>query len=177
MLTRYTEGFLMQVASASLELPEPSFLFLAEKIYQAGRHPLTRLFIQLLEQKKSEECKKMLERFAGKIGDPIARRFAKLALYRLSDDAASDLRFISWLEKQEPAQMMQFCEAPSPQERYKSRDILIQPEEEIAFFIEAYETIALHREPKTIPILLHAISHGHLKNRPIFAALLLKTIQ
>ncbi len=173
-----TLSFIDEVITATLELPEDSFLEIANEILsRKGSHSVA-LLMHLLENIKSEKVISLLKKKSQEVGSPLIRGYASLALYRLGEGPSFRTAFLNWLKTQKGEQLIEF--KPMMDRGARDDQVIsnyqLSPEDRSALLIESFDTLAVKHELEGIYLLLEAMRDGHPKNRYALAGLLLKSI-
>ncbi|WP_420420898.1 HEAT repeat domain-containing protein [Simkania sp.] len=166
-----------QILQDALELPEESFLAIAEKVFDEKQNDLIPLLIHLLENLKTEKAIQLLQRESRRAGAPFIRTYCHLALYRLRIEGPHRETLFKWIEEKKDHEMIHFRPMLPWTEKNVTSQFQLTPEETSRLLIEAYVTLADQHDPEGIDILLSAILEGNEKNRYALAGLLLKSIQ
>lgn len=166
-----------QILQDALELPEESFLAIAERIFDEKQNDLIPLLIHLLENLKTEKAIELLQRESRRTGAPFIRTYCHLALYRLRVEGPHRETLFKWIEEKKDHEMIRFRPMLPWTEKNVTSQFQLTPEETSRMLVEAYVTLADQHDPQGIDILLNAILEGNEKNRYALAGLLLKSIQ
>lgn len=166
-----------QILQDALELPEQSFLAIAERIFEEKQNDLIPLLIHLLENLKTEKAIELLQRESRRTGAPFIRTYCHLALYRLGIEGPHRETLFKWIEEKKDHEMIRFRPMLPWTEKNVTSQFQLTPEETSRMLVEAYVTLADQHDPQGIDILLNAILEGNEKNRYALAGLLLKSIQ
>ena len=166
-----------QVLQEALELPEESFLAIADRIFEEKQNDLIPLLIHLLENLKTEKAIQLLQRESRRAGAPFIRTYCHLALYRMRVDGPHRDVLFKWIEEKKDHELIRFRPMLPWTEKNVKSQFQLTPEETSRLLVEAYVTLADQHDPQGIDLLLNAILEGNQKNRYALAGLLLKSIQ
>lgn len=166
-----------QMLVGCLELPEPDFLKIAEKIFQYRELDLIPLLVQLLENHHTEATTHLLKKNAEHAGAPLIRTYCNLALYRLKEKGPYEERLRHWISRVQSQEMIRFRPTLPWHLRKNATPYELTPEESTRLLLEAYQALAERHDEKGIEILLQGIKEGHPKNRYALAGLLIHTLQ
>lgn len=169
-----------RILAATIDLPESTFLELARILLDTRVVPLIPSLIHLLENQKSTEAVALLKKYTNAIGAPLTRGYCNLALMRLGEPGPYADNVIAETSRLKDTALIRFRSSP-PKTDLKNghgfTPFALTPEETSRLLIESYTTLATRGDPKSIDVLLDAISHGNPKNRYALAGLLLKTLE
>ncbi len=166
-----------QILQDALELPEPSFLRLAEYIFNKQRTELVPLVVYLLETLKSQGAIELLEKQSKKAGAPLIRTYCHLALYRLGKKEVHRNFLIKWVEEKKGFEMFSFRSTCSWEKQGGVRSFQLTPRETSHLLIETCIALAEEHDIEGLDILLCLMQKGNPENRYLLAGLLLKSIQ
>lgn len=162
----------------SLELEESYFLLIAKKIFDRGEYNLIPVLVNLLENIDSPAALRLLQDESKRTGAPLTRAYCNLALYRSGAPHFDEKPFFAWIDKEKNHHMIQFKMEGSTKKNKEPASIYsLTPEETSRLLVESFTALASRQDPQSIEVLLRAIAHGHPKNRPVLAGLLLLAIQ
>lgn len=161
----------------ALELPEASFLRLANTLFEAQQNDLVPTLVLALETMQSPEAIALLKRQQQKAGAPLIRNYCNLALYRLKENGpyAENLRL--FIAKEQKGDLIHFRPFLPWEVRDKSSTYQLTPEETSRLLIESFEALIQSQDEQGIDVLLHAIQHGNAKNKYALAGLLIHSAQ
>lgn len=166
-----------QILQEALELPEATFLAMADRIFEEKQNDLIPLLIHLLENLKTPDAIELLKKQSRRAGAPFIRTYCHLALYRLGIDGPHRDFLFRWIEEKKDHELIRFRPMLPWTERNAGNQFQLTPEETSRLLVEAFVTLADQHDPEGIDILLSAIQEGNEKNRYALAGLLLKSIQ
>ena len=169
-----------RILAASIDLPESSFLELARILFDTRVVPLIPSLVRLLENQKSDGAIALLKKYTNAVGAPLTRGYCNLALMRMGEPGPYAENVISETSRLKDTALIRFRSSPpktNPKDGHRFTPFALTPEETSRLLIESYTTLATRGDPKSIDVLLDAISNGNPKNRYALAGLLLKTLE
>lgn len=166
-----------EILTLALDLPEESFLQVAEGILSAGQNELIPKVIQLLGELQTEKAVDLLKKYYQKPGAPLIRHYCNLALYQLKEEGPYAQCLRDWVKSQNKIGLIQF----RPLALWDKRDIdapyILTPEETSRLLVDSMQAFASLHDKEGIEILLDAIRDGNAKNRYALAGLLVRATQ
>ncbi len=166
------------ILKQALELPQESFLKIAQAIFFHKQNDLIPLLVHLLENLNSPEAIALLQEESRHVGTPFIRTYCHLALYRLKAEGPHAEMLFKWIENKKGHELIRFRPLlPWTERQGTSTPYLLTPEETSQLLIEGFQTIADSHDIDGIRILVNAIGTGNSKNKYALAGLLLKAIQ
>lgn len=163
-----------QILTASIELPEESFLELAESIFDSQDKTLIPPLVELLANHRSSKTLDLLRQMQQKAGAPYIRNYCNLALYKLGERGPYEEKLIEWIQQNEQSMLIQLKEEKAKE---RQTQFSLTAEESSRFFIEALEALLLRQSYKGVETLIHTIAYGNPKNRYALAGLLIRTTE
>lgn len=161
-----------------LELPEATFLKIANHLFDARQIDIIPLLISLLENLKTPGALQLLKTKFQTIGSPLIRAYCNLGLFRLKEEGPHEKLLLDWIYQKRNSEMIRFRPlVPKAQVRLAEYTFDLTPEENCRLLVDSLQAIADRHEEKSIDILLTLIKEGHGKNRSLLAGLLLHAIQ
>ncbi len=158
-----------------LEFPTDDFLQVAKLIMDRRQYELFPLLVELLENCEGEKTVQFLKEGRQKAGAPLIRHYCTLALYRLQEEGPYESDLIEWAKQEANHPIIRFREEDSSSQWNPGYQLT--PEETSHFLITVFETLAKSQNQVGIETLIHAIAHGHPKNRYALAGLLMRTTE
>jgi HEAT repeat protein len=165
-----------QLLAGAIELEESSFLHLAKAILVAKQNELIPMLAQLLENLQTPSAIALLKQGSELPGAPLIRTYCHLTLYRLNQEGPHKQAVLEFLQKSESHELIRFRNTLPLNVRLSESTYHLTPEESSTLLIRAYQTLSEKQNIESIDILLDAISHSTLHNRPVLAAILLRTL-
>ena len=150
-------------------MPEKNFLQLAQTIIDSRQHELIPLLVSLLENLQTPEAIHLLQRNAQRAGAPFLRTYCNLALFRLNQPGAYDLRIKEWVSEQKKMTLIRFRPVVPKHARLVESSADITPDEHSRLLIEIFEALADRHDEKCLDILMTALRDGSPKNRSLIA--------
>lgn len=166
-----------QALAQCLELDETSFLEIAHTLLNAPQKDLVPLLMQLLCNLNNEAAIALLKTKAEELGSPFIRNYAALALTKMKVEGPYQSRIESWVKAQKETEMIQFRPLAGKTASETSFNYQLTPQENSSLLVETLMLIANTHEERCIDILLEVLSHGHPKNQPVVAGLLMKALE
>jgi len=167
------QQFLIQ----AVELPESDFIEIAEVIFENDQFDLVPTLIKLLENCKSDAAVNLLKKLYNKPGSPRVRCYAMIALARMNIPEYQTA-FLDWIKTQKVIELIRFRTHDTKDSLPKSTSRYhMTPDENSELLLEAFATLIMIHDERTLPIFLNAIAGGHPQNAPVLSGLLLKAIQ
>ncbi|MEI6242558.1 MAG: HEAT repeat domain-containing protein [Chlamydiota bacterium] len=160
----------------ALELPEKSFLTVANMIFEAEQNDLIPILVSLLENLKSEKAIALLKQKGSKAGAPLIRDYCNLSLFRLREEGDYEKYVFQWILNQKHTELIKLRPFVSWKMRQEDHYNLT-PEETSRLLIEMYTAVALRKNEKGILGILKALQEGNPKNRYALAGLLLRATE
>lgn len=173
LTTSVREGILKDC----LELPEASFLKIAQLVIDAKQNELIPALVSLLENQKSKDGIALLKRKSQTAGAPLIRAYCNLALVRLKEPGPYEKLLEQWIVSRQNQELVQFRPSLPWATRLAESHFELTPEESSSLLIESYQVLANKHDEKSIAFLLRALQDGDNKNTPILAGILLKALQ
>ncbi len=167
------------ILRSSLELKEEDFLQVARAVFDSKQAELIPLLIHLLENLGTPDVIAFLQKKAQTAGAPLIRAYCHLALFRLKQGEEHRDAILSWIHVKKNTELIRFRPMLPWDVKLseKATPFDLTPEENSHLLIEAYQTLALAHDEKSIDTLLDGLREGHPKNRPVLAGLLIQSIQ
>lgn len=159
------------------DLPETSFLELAEGILYRRQNELIPVVIELLIDLRTENAINLLKKYQQQIGAPLLRQSCNLALYELKEEGPYGTYLREWVKAQQNHEMIHFRPFLSWDKRDSDDTYTLTPEETAALLIHAFEAFAVNQDDEGINLLLDAIQYGNAKNKYALAGLLVRATQ
>lgn len=159
----------------SLGLPECAFLSLAERIIESGQNDLIPLLVQLLESLSTERAIALLKKGQQRAGAPLIRDYCNLALYRLGEEGPWEANLLTWVEREQHADLIQLRPLLPFQSKTRQDESRFQltPDEVSRLLVESLEGLARQQNSRAITAILAAIEQGNPRNRYALAGLLI----
>ena len=86
--------------------------------------------------------------------------------------------FLEWIKTQKVNELIHFRTLDTKESKPKSTSRYhMTPDENSELLLEAFATLIMIHDERTLPIFLNAIAQGHPQNAPVLSGLLLKAIQ
>jgi len=166
-----------EVLAKTAELPEGSFLSLAEAVFEAQQNELVPLLVNLLENLQTPDAIKLLKKYQQKAGAPLIRNYCNLALYRLKEEGPYKENLKQWVKQQQTTDLIQFRPMVPWDKRLSNSSHQLTPQDTSRLLIDAFETLALAQDEEGINMLLDAIRFGNAINKFTLAGLLMHATQ
>lgn len=174
-LLTLTLNFKEHLLAQCLELSEPVFLKICRTIFERGELPLVPLAIHLIENLGTPNAIDFLKQCALKLGHPLIRTYATIALFRLNVEGPYKESVYKFVEENIRGDLIQLRPIlPWHEEKKLSFDLT--PKENSALLIEALLTLANDHSERSIRLLLRMIRDGHPKNQAALSGILLHTL-
>lgn len=163
------------VLEKSLELPEETFLKIANKIFDNQQNDLVPLTTHLLENLQTPEAIALLKKHREQVGAPLIRNYCNLALFKIKEEGPYEESLLAWASSQLMHNLINFRTTLPSGIMFKDSTSSCQltPEETSRLLIEAFESLTRRRNDQGIDLLLNAIQHGNQKNKYALAGLLI----
>ncbi len=162
----------------ALELPEESFLSLAEEIFDSRQSDLVPLLVELLENLSTPAALDLLKQKSQTSGAPLIRAYCNLGLFRLKENGPYEALVKEWIHKQKSEEMIRFRPVVARSNyRMPESSFELTLEESSRLLIDSLQALADRHEEISIDMLLSLLKEGNPKNRYILAGLLLHAIQ
>jgi hypothetical protein len=161
----------------AIELSEETFLKIAQLLLSSKQADLIPLLTNLLENLQTPAAITLLKENATRAGDPLARAYCSLALYRLKEEGPWEENVNGWAKRNLGTEMIQFRPIVPIDQRVTRSPFELTPEDHSRLLIETFQTIADRHEESGIALLLDALEKGNPKNRYVLAGLLLRALQ
>jgi HEAT repeat protein len=166
-----------QMLINSLELPEESFLQLAQIIFEKQQLDLVPTLIRLLENLRSEKAIALLKEQSERPGCPLIRAYANLALFRLHEEGPYFAKVNDWVKNNSKLAMIEMRPQLPWALRNEKNPYILSLEEQARLLLECSEALAQSRDREGLKTLLIAIRDGNPHNRYLLAGLLLQASQ
>ncbi|NGX46113.1 MAG: hypothetical protein K940chlam2_01295 [Chlamydiae bacterium] len=166
-----------QLLTQALELSDEIFMKIAETLLHSRQADLIPLLTNLLENLQTPEAITLLKQSASRAGDPLARAYCSLALFRLKEEGPWEENVKGWARRNLSTEMIQFRPMVTIDQRITRSPFELTPEDHSRLLIETFQTIADRHEESGIALLLDALEKGNPKNRYVLAGLLLRALQ
>lgn len=176
-LAAATLGFREQVLRECLELPEETFLMLAQVIFHSQQTELIPQLIQLLQNLQTSGAISLLKEQTHRLGAPLTRAYCNLALFRMREPGPYEEQLYQWIRQQKGGDLIRFRPMVPRAQRFKESPFELTPEESSRLLIESYQALADRHDDRGIDALLEALKTGKPKNHPLIGGLLLRAIQ
>lgn len=163
-----------QMLRESLHLGEKTFLHIAEAIFNANQNDLVPQTIHMLENLQTDEAIALLKKLRQKVGSPLIRCYAHLALFRLGEEGPYERYLINWIKKEQQNQLIRLRPHLPIQERINISRYSLSAEETSRLLVEIFTAFAQKRE---IAPVLETLKNGHPFNRYALAGLLLRAME
>ena len=160
-----------------LELPEESFLKVAQLIMDTKQNELIPSLVSLIENQKSPNGITLLKRKGQTAGAPLIRAYCNLALVRLKEPGPYQELLEHWILSRQADELIQFRPSLPWALKLSESNFELTPEESSSLLIESYQVLANKHDEKSIAFLLKALQDGKNANTPILAGILLKALQ
>jgi hypothetical protein len=160
-----------------LELPEESFLKVAQLIMDTKQNELIPSLVSLIENQKSLNGIALLKRKGQTAGAPLIRAYCNLALVRLKEPGPYQELLEHWILSKQADELIQFRPSLPWALKLSESNFELTPEESSSLLIESYQVLANKHDEKSIAFLLKALQDGKNANTPILAGILLKALQ
>lgn len=162
-----------------VELPEETFLSIANGIFDSRQTDLIPLVVRLLENGQTPPMLDLLRARAQMAGGPLIRAYCNLALFRLNQGEEYRKAVCQWIDLKKQEEMVRFRPMLPWELRLakQTSPFELTPDEHSRLLIESYQSLAMEHEEMSIEIILNGIQQGHSKNRPILSGLLIQAIQ
>ncbi len=178
-LQAISNDFQENILQKCIDLPEETFIEIANEIFKNRQNSLIPKLVMLLENVGSDKIKQLLKEKTNEMGSPLIRSYCLLALYRLGEGSNYKETFLKLISNKKLMQLIEFkptIERGSRQDKNTS-NYQLSPEENSGFFIEAMNSMANKHDIDCVEIILKTMKDGNVKNRFALAGLLLKSIQ
>jgi len=161
----------------SLELPEESFLKIAQLVLDTKQNELIPLLVSLIENMQSPRGIELLKLKSQTAGAPLIRAYCNLALFRLKEQGPYEENVKKWITSKQNHEMIQFRPTMPWATRISESFFELTPEESSSLLIESYQSLAERHTQQSIEFILQSIALGDPRNVPVLAGILLKAIQ
>jgi len=159
------------------ELPEQSFLALADLLFVREQSDLIPTLVRLLEDLKSPGAIALLKKHQQKLGAPLIRHYCNLALYRLKVPGPYAENLRQWVKGKSDLDMISFRPLVPWEMRSNMNNYQLTPKEESRLLVEAFEAFGAQQDERGIEALVEAIQNGNAKNKYALAGLLILATQ
>ena len=160
-----------RLLTLAADLPEETFLKIADGLVEKRQDELIPLLIHLVENMRTENAINFLKKHQQKVGSPLVRQFATLALYRLEEGERYQEDVRRWVK--EAAKTTQVHFRPRAAGDLKTLGELT-PDEQTTLFIESVATLA---DEKDVYVLVDAMEEGTPVNRYLLSGLIMRAVQ
>lgn len=159
----------------SINLPESSFLSLAESLFESHQNDLIPTLTELLATLNNDASKDLLKKYSQKAGAPLIRHFCNLALFNMKEEGPYEEQLRHFILKQQDQELIRFRPSLTIERRDFVTGTPLNPQEQSRLLIASFEAIARAQNDKGIDVLLEAMQNGNPKNRYALAGLLIRT--
>ncbi|HSX27077.1 MAG TPA: HEAT repeat domain-containing protein, partial [Chlamydiales bacterium] len=173
----YSQAIREHLLREAIHLPEANFLQLARLVFNRQQYDLVPTLITLLENLQTENAIALLKEGAAKLSAPLIRDYCHLSLYRLKQEGPYEEYINHWVMRQKESELIRLRPLLPWKYRMEQSDYSLTPEETSRLLIEAFLSIASHRDEKSIAFLLEAIQLGNPQNRYALMGLLMKATE
>jgi HEAT repeat protein len=163
--------------AACIDLPQQTFLNLADAILERQQNDLVPITVELLEQMGNTAAIDLLKKHQQKIGAPLVRNYCTLALYKIGEPGPYGEKLRQWLVDQRQVEMMSFRPFVPLELREEGEPYALTPKETSRLFIASIEALGNQHDAQGLDVLLDLIRDGNPKNRFALAGLLMRTTQ
>lgn len=164
------------VLEEAIELPEETFLTIANAIFQRNQNDLVPLLTQLLVNHQSTNSIQLLKHFRDTVGSPLIRNYCNLALFRLKETGPYASSLHEWVTKHHDRELIQFRPLiPWELRKQEASHYQLYPEDASRLLVESFEALVQNQDSSALDILLNAIRYGNNTNRYALAGLLMRT--
>lgn len=164
-----------QLLSQAIEFSEPVFLKICRTIFAKGELALVPLATHLIENLATPSANEFLKACSERVGHPLVRTYANLALCRLGIKGPYKDRIYQFVEDNMGRALIEFRPI-LPWTEIKKTSFELTPQENSALLIESLLTLSDEHSEKSIRLLLKLIRDGNPLNRPGLAGLLLHSL-
>lgn len=155
------------------ELPEKSFLSIANALFETQQHDLIPVLVEQLEELKTPGAISLLKKYHQKAGAPLIRNYCNLALYRLKEEGPYAENLKAWIAKQQGEDFI-FRPFIPWEMRDEAGPYQLTPQEKSRLLIDSFEALTQSQDDFGINVLLNAIKSGNTKNKYALAGLLIR---
>lgn len=166
-----------ETLTACLDLPEETFLEIADLVFTKQQNDLIPTLIPLLETLGSSGAIALLKKYEEKAGAPLIRNYCNLALFKMGEKGLYREKLKKWLLAQQSLEMIQFRPTAPLDFLEQSVHDQLTPAEASRLFIASIEALVAQHDPEGLNILLELIAHGNPKNRSVLAGVLVRAAQ
>lgn len=166
-----------KVLTRALELPEADFIKLARLLFEKRQNDLIPILVQLLINQDSPAVIQLLKEQQQKIGAPLIRNYANLALVKLKEEGPYSDTLKNWILQQKEVDMMKFRTYVPLDMRELTTAYELNPQDSARLLVESLEMLTESNEIEGIDLLLAVMKDGHEHNRFLIAGLLLLAAQ
>jgi HEAT repeat protein len=163
------------ILQEALELPEESFLWLTEKLFNAKQNDLVPILVSSLENLRTEKAIALLRKESQKMGAPLIRAYCNLALFNLKEEGPYQRNIIEFLKENRSKELIRL-RSTLPWNMRLSDSYHLTPEESSSLLIRSYEALSEKLNEEGIDILLEAVEKGLEHNRAVLAGILIHTM-
>ncbi len=156
----------------TVELPEASFIALANLLFDVKQKDLIPLLVQLLENLGTENAINLLKQKREQVGVPFIRCWCNLALYRMGEGEPFTASVKSWVKEHHNHDLIQL--RPYLPWNYRDSHYQLTTEDTSRLLVESFEALVQTRDEQGLDLLIEAIRDGNVKNRFALAGLLIR---
>ena len=160
----------------AINLGENVFLSFAETLLQAKQNDLVPEIFSLLENLRTDKAIAFLKKQSQKVGAPLIRNYASLALFRLKEEGPYEEVLATWIKEGKDKELIQLRPHLAAQERMEISEYTLSAEESSRLLVETFSAFAQRQDEKSIMVVLDAIK-TQKKNRFALSGLLLRAIE
>lgn len=169
-----------EALSQSLNLPEKSFLKVAELLFESHQNDLVPMLTELLATLNTNEAKAILKKYSQKAGAPLIRHCCNLSLFRMKEEGPFEQQLRDFILKQQDLELIRFRPSVPLEKREQYSGLIthgdpLTPQETSQLLIASFEAFTQAQNDKGIDVLLEAMRHGNSKNTFALAGLLIRT--
>jgi len=163
------------ILNKTINLPEGSFLELADFLFEVHQNELVPSLVSLLETLGTPKAIALLKKHQQKAGAPLIRNYCNLALYKLKEEGPYADNLKEWVSKKQDEDLIHFRPfIPWEMREETNSPYQLTPQETSRFLVESFENLAQTQDDDGINILLKAIQKGNQKNKYALAGLLMR---
>ncbi|MCE5316961.1 MAG: HEAT repeat domain-containing protein [Parachlamydia sp.] len=159
----------------TINLPETSFLALAESLFESHQNDLIPTLTDLLATLHNDPAKALLKKYSQKAGAPLIRHSCNLALFNMKEEGPYEEQLRHFILHQQDQELIRFRPALTIERRDFVAGSPLTPQEQSRLLIASFEAFARTQNDKGIDVLLEAMQNGNPKNRYALAGLLIRT--
>ncbi|MBJ7449803.1 MAG: HEAT repeat domain-containing protein [Parachlamydiales bacterium] len=171
-------AFREQLLAKCLDLPQDTFLEIAETLLTYQVRDLIPTLVDMLTNIRSEKAIDLLKRHLDRAGSPLIRAYCNLGLYRLKEKGSYGDRLVEWVLAQKEIELIRFRPIMPWKEKINATSgYVLTPLEQSRLLVDSLTALANQKDPEAIHAILETIARGNPKNRPALAGLLIRALE